>query len=352
MSGFNDNNQRNQYGGLNDGSSSGLSMNENVVSPSPPSSTSTNRGLPTKGAFANMTERERQALLAIRDKVTIMRRIGAVGGAAITYALLRRRKPTPGFGATIGFTILGSIAGGGLSMPFGVMWGKKDLKSVEDPSHFARILQSVADERTGRITPGVAQDGIGNPNGQSNRTHQFGAQSDRSSSGQNYPSFPPPSQSTRRTSQPSSNNQSNTWGDDTFDETVLYGAQSQSSSFPTSSTQSSDTKEFSSTPFEPSQQSNQSSRWAQIRGDQTTQPSSWDRLRQQNARQVYEKRNSENQRGREMENGDVRSNRFDAGSSSGTLADPSFGKGTSTNREKAQREYEASFDRERRGIDG
>ncbi|PWN33280.1 uncharacterized protein FA14DRAFT_147062 [Meira miltonrushii] len=219
-----------------------------------------------------------------------MRRVGAVGGAAATYALLRRRKPAPGFGATIGFTILGSIAGGGLLMPAGVMWGKADMQNVEDPSHFARVLQGAADERQGRIAPGTAQNGMGNAGPvQANRPQQFGQQG--GSNGSSYPNFPPPSQSTRRTPQPSSsNNQSNQWGDDSFDESAL---------------------------------------WAQIRGDRSEQPSSWERLRQQNAREAYEKRNGG--AGQEKEMNDVGS-RYGA--------------------PQAQREFEASFDRERRGIDG
>lgn len=351
MSGFN-NNQGSQYGsfGDNDGLNSGSPSKGGASGgPAPSSGNGNNQGIPNKGAFANMTERERQALIAVRDKVTIMRRVGAVGGAAITYALLRRRKPTPNLGATIGFTILGSIAGGGLLMPAGVMWGKADMQNVEDPSHFARVLQGAADERRGRIAPGVAQDGTGNgPSGQSNRPQQFGQQP-----GSSLPSFPPPSQSTRRTPQPSpSNNRSNQWGDDSFDESVLYGSQSQSASFPSSSGQYSENTNSSpsSSPNEPSQP--QSSRWAQIRGDRSAQPSSWDRLRQQNAREVYEKRNAGAGQEKEMNNVDAQYGRSNIGSSTGSLADPSFGKGTSTSRAQAQREYEASFDRERRGIDG
>lgn len=351
MSGFN-NNQSSQYGNFsgNDGSNSGPSMNGGSGSSAPPSSSGNNQGLPNKGALANMTERERQALISVRDKVTTMRRIGAVGGAAVTYALLRRRKPTPGFGATIGFTILGSIAGGGLLMPAGLMWGKADMQNVEDPAHFARVLQGAADERTGRIAPGMAQDGKVNAPIQSNRTQQFGQQSGLNGSSP-YPNFPPPSQSTRRTPQPSSSdNQSNQWGDDSFDESVLYGSQSQS--FPSSSGQFDNANMSTSSSSNEHSQPSQSSRWAQIRGDRSAQPSSWDRLRQQNAREVYEKRNAGAGQEKEMNDRDSQYGRSNINSSTGSLADPSFGKGTSTTRAQAQREYEASFDRERRGIDG
>lgn len=353
MSGFN-NNQGSQYGGFsgNDGSNSGNSMNGGGGGAPPPPAANNGQGSLNKGALANMTERERQALIAVRDKVTIMRRVGAVGGAAVTYALLRRRKPTPGFGATIGFTILGSIAGGGLLMPAGVMWGKADMQNVEDPSHFARVLQGAADERQGRIAPATAQNSMGNgAPGQSNRSQQFGQPS--GSNGSSYPNFPPPSQSTRRTPQSSSsNNQSNQWGDDSFDESALYGSQSQSTSFSSSSGQSFNNagSQPSPTPAEPQQP--QTSRWAQIRGDRSEQPSSWERLRQQNAREAYEKRNGADGQEKEMNDVGSQYGRSNVGSSTGSLADPTFGKGTSTSRAQAQREFEASFDRERRGIDG
>lgn len=80
-------------------------------------------------------------------------------------------------------------------------------------------------------------------------------------------------------------------------------------------------------------------------------------MRQQNAREVYERRNAAgsvapSSAGAESSAGPGLGRANAMGQDGGLMADPTFGKGVSSSRAQAQKEYEASFERERRGMNG
>lgn len=109
---------------------------------------------------------------------------------------------------------------------------------------------------------------------------------------------------------------------------------------------------------QPQQQQQTSSRWAQLRGERGVQASAWDRIRQEKARESMVQRNgssgigSSYDMGAEGPGARAEGGRESRYGSPGNLADPTFGKGTSNNRDQARQEFEASFEREKRGLDG
>lgn len=273
----------------------------------------------------------------------------------------RRQKGAPiSFLRMFGFCTLGAIGLSLLVQPLAIMASAGDLKKVEDPQHLARLLQSAKDERFAR-RPDMPRP---NAPGQ-----------DMQPQGRPMPDIP----STRMTTRPASSNagqQTNQWGDD-------LGAAEMSSSNDFASAPSPDQlpstsgsqarsqpEQYGSSSSEPEQSQ---SRWSQLRGERGVKESSWDRIRQQNARESYNRQaaSGQGQPGQpaytqtSMGEGNYSRQGGGYGGQSGSssssmygqqqsseLADPTFGKGVSSARAQAQREYERSFEKERRGIDG
>jgi hypothetical protein len=82
--------------------------------------------------------------------------VGRISGGATAIFLARRRRPPPGILGSLGFGILGTFIGEGLSLPFAILaGGRKAISSVEDPKHFAKVLQERQAMQNGRGLPGM-----------------------------------------------------------------------------------------------------------------------------------------------------------------------------------------------------
>lgn len=150
--------------------------------------------------------------------------------------------------------------------------------------------------------------------------------------------------------------QTNQWGDEVNGPETSYSNEFPGAASADQSSLSSTTSSIASvTP--PSSDNQNQSRWAQLRGQRGVQESSWERIRQQNGREAYN-RQSANGQGRADQQAEYQQIRptpqkaNDTSQSGVSMADPTFGKGLSSSRVQAQQEYERSFERERRGVDG
>lgn len=331
----------------------------------------------------------------IGQKVQLCRQVGGIIGATAVFALLRRRTPRPGLLATGAMTVAGGFGGSLMLMPLGVMLGAGELRRVEDPEHLKRLLQETADQRRGRAPmpvdasrqppeggragSGTESWGDSSMSGCECRRRAGQAQGGHSHRVANIAStrffgfvftaaYNEPGRGRFETMQ-------NDMAQGGAQDVDMGPGSSSSSSVPTASPHYQSTapqyqrqqqdqtwgqQQSQQQPPQGQQQQQQPSRWAQLRGANTAQGSTWERIRQDNARQVYNARRGAQEQG-PQQGGGSSSGDYGGGSSASSsssqngstgLADPTFGKGTSTSRQQAQREFEASFDRERRGIDG
>jgi hypothetical protein len=288
-------------------------------------------------------------MTAVRRNASIARTTGGLLGAtAAGLYMLRKKRSLLSFRYIFG-TFGGSLIGSWLFVPVGVVWSTSVINRVENPQHLAGILQEAQKARMRSQLP----------RGGAQPFPRQGAQDQRSSSQSSMDpanqsmssSYPPaPTPPPTRTSARSKGAQTNQWGDEiNAPEMPSYTSDTPS---PPPSNPYSTTPESSSTAKAEQSNGNQQeqSRWAQLRGQRQVQESSWDRLRQENAREAYNKQAASGQ-GRPDQVAFSQGPDY-AGQSGRELADPDFGKGYSPDRSQAQREYERSFERERRGADG
>lgn len=255
----------------------------------------------------------------------------------------------------IAYTFGGSLAGSWLMVPVGVLWSSNVIKRVEDAQHLARILREASGARMrseqSRDGPVSFPRHTGQGQRPSNQYDPPSIDPAAQSMSSSYPSTPAPTPPPTRTSARSKGAQTNQWGDEiNAPDMPSYSADAASN--PTSAYPYSSQPGPSSTanPEAESGSQGQQSRWAQLRGQRSVQESSWERLRQENAREAYNKQAASGQ-GRPDQEAFSQGPDY-AGQSGRELADPNFGKGHSSDRTQAQREYERSFERERRGVDG
>lgn len=105
-------------------------------------------------------------------------------GASAAWLLWRRRKPPPSLWSTFTVSVIGGFVGSTITMPVGVMLSSSELRKVEDPAHFKKVLQASVEQRTAQR---------------------------HSAAGQQHPSFPPLPNSASGSAQ----ERSGTWGDET-----------------------------------------------------------------------------------------------------------------------------------------
>ncbi|PWN23518.1 hypothetical protein BCV69DRAFT_1203 [Microstroma glucosiphilum] len=92
-----------------------------------------------------------QAIRELKASTTWWKTIGRISGGATAIFLARRRRPPPGVLGSLGFGLLGTFIGEGLSLPFAILaGGRKAISSVEDPKHFAKVLQERQAMQNGR----------------------------------------------------------------------------------------------------------------------------------------------------------------------------------------------------------
>ncbi|UZJ53529.1 hypothetical protein CBS101457_002849 [Exobasidium rhododendri] len=300
-----------------------------------------------------LTRQEYEAMSKINERVQKVRSVGFFAGAASTYLFLHYRKRTNGYLRTFGYCTMGAIVLSTILQPIAILASSGDLKKVENPQHLAEVLKSAKEaretRRSGIPPPGQMQPGQMPPS--------------QMQPGQMPPSQMPPMQRPQqpRTDFPRAPSGSegsariNQWGDEVGSAPSNDFASAPSSDQLPQAGSSQGPSQGGSSSYNsnpPPQQASQS-RWGQLRGERNVQESSWDKIRQQNAREAYN-RQSNNGQGQSAysQEGGIRSGGEYGGQQDGGLADPSFGKGMSASRSQAQEEYEKSFERERRGIDG
>lgn len=229
-------------------------------------------------------------------------------------------------------------------MPLGVMWGQSDVRSrVENQDHFKKVLENAARNKQANRS----QSGVPPLPSQSSNT-----------STPNAPHSVPSSSSPQSPQQTTGHSAgTNKWGDESFDDSILYANNSNAASYDRPSApmtpgnpSSGQAASSSSGPPIDAQTAQGNSRWAQLRGERGgNQQSSWDRVRTQTAQQAQTSRSDQ---ANAMQRPNDRHDGYSSQAASNVNADPSFGKGINPQRAQAQRDYEASFERERRGVDG
>jgi len=254
-------------------------------------------------------------------------------------------------------------------MPLGVVYSKKYLKDVEDPQHMAEVLRYRVEGRRKDWEQGKLS---GKPNLEAGIDPRKASGSGGTSKGREsskndtYGDYPPPLAVASSSRNFDSN--STSYDFNFSDNSYSNGTSNQDS--------------------DPSDSSSKS-RWEQLRSERKVEPSSWERIRQDNAREALNSRNkdsyssSTHTQNRDRDSGS--SWQKDESSSSGpvlavgrqnqhtfneicpsmkssevlnsssfflqSFQDPTFGKGTNQNRDRERRSFEENMERERRGMD-
>ena len=189
-------------------------------------------------AASQLTEKEAEALQAIRKTATSYKRVGYVVGALATVFVARRRNPSLKPLPLFGYATFGSITGAMLMSPLALASSQKHIQNVEDPRHLMDVLRGSVEERRNRV-PGkpspVTSAGPASPH----------------SDGRYSPQAQAPGRSNGASLEDSEVN----------NDGASFGVSS-----PTSA-----------------------SRWDQLRGENNSRPSKWDELRQQTARDALGK---------------------------------------------------------------
>ncbi|GAC76076.1 hypothetical protein PANT_19d00100 [Moesziomyces antarcticus T-34] len=231
-------------------------------------------GLAGTQSEKQLTQRELAALKTIKRNVDTTKYGGWMLGAAGTFVLLGRRKPPPRLLSKLGWSVVGGLGGSFLTMPIGIMMSRGALKDVEDPQHLRMVLAGAIEEQRQGRKPQVSVAPPKDLDGETDAQQEWGGE---------------------RAAQPeaasfdSTGNLKTQGGSDSFD--------SFSSSQPSSSTRnvrgnagmpaagpSNDTESPPGT--------GAGTRWAQLRGERSVEPSKWERIRQDNARTAYSRSGS------------------------------------------------------------
>lgn len=184
-------------------------------------------------AASQLTEKEAEALQAIRKTATSYKRVGYVMGALATVFIVRRRNPAIKPLPLFGYATFGSITGAMLMSPLALASSQKHIQNVEDPRHLMDVLRGSVEERRNRVPGKPGQ--------------VTGAESSTSSSNSDGRYSP---------QLPNNYNGERPEGPDLNHDGTGAGLSS----------------------------SSPASRWDQLRGENNSRPSKWDELRQQTAR--------------------------------------------------------------------
>lgn len=227
-------------------------------------------GLAGTDSEKQLTQRELAALKTIKRNVDVTRYGGFLIGAAGTYVLQLRRKPQPRLLNRLGWTVIGGLGGSFLTMPIGIMLSKNVLKDVEDPQHLKRVLAGAIEERRQGRRP---QLGVAPPKGLNGEAdfgnqqqgQEWGGEKDAQSFGSGF---------------------------DGNSDAAAGAASGSFNSFSSSQSSSSGRVGGPGMPqtadgTAPPPGTGAGTRWAQLRGERGVEPSKWDRIRQDNARTVY-----------------------------------------------------------------
>ncbi|EPQ31121.1 uncharacterized protein PFL1_01310 [Pseudozyma flocculosa PF-1] len=215
-------------------------------------------GLAGTRAQMQLTPREAEALRTIKRNVDRSKTAGWIIGGAGSWFLLSRRKPRPSNLQLAGLSFIGGLGTSFLLMPLGVVMSKGIVDTVEDPQHLKKVLADVVEEKRRGGAPNVR---IGPPQGmdgeqQWGQAAQGGAPAQPRGDGQPRFTPSPPAAASEQTPREA-----------TFDF-------------------------FDSGSGGPDEGGASASRWAQLRGERGVEPSKWDKIRQENARNAYNRRNA------------------------------------------------------------
>ncbi|WFD34373.1 hypothetical protein MCUN1_001212 [Malassezia cuniculi] len=263
-----------------------------------------------------LTANEASALREISANVWRARTIGFFGGAALTYFGLKRANRLPPTTFRAGFiTVFGGFIGSFALLPFGIAMSRQSFRQIEDPEHLARVLRQQLEQRK----PGAP---LVIPEARDLNIDNEKATQDSGSS---------------------------PWSTDAPSMSDAQVSQQQ----------------------EPKESG---SRWDELRRNRVGQPSAWEHIRQENARKNL--KSSEQSAPAEsmdsmfgaapqaapswssIQQQQQQPQQPSPQDSSWGTSQTSFGSSpdialpqTSADRERARREYEAAFERERQGID-
>jgi hypothetical protein len=278
-----------------------------------------------------------------------------LGSSAVFVYMLRKKRNIVSFRGALN-CFGGSLLGSWLSVPVGVSWSTRKIKQVDNPDHLTSILANAQNARmkAARDNRPIQIQRLP-PQGGPPPTDP--AAQSMSSSSQQTPAPPPmPSRYISRSANARNKGpQTNQWGDEINGPEMTYSPDEAANTPPASSFSAGESGSAPSpsgmTDNEAVNPSQSQSRWAQLRGQRQVQESSWDKIRQENARDAYNRQAASGQ-GRPDQGAFSSQGSNYAGQNSADMADPTFGKGSSPTRTQAQREYERSFERERKGVDG
>lgn len=295
-----------------------------------------------------------ETLATIRRRTAVARLAGSFVGASGMYSYLKFKKRKMFSIRSVLFCFGASVGGSILFTPIGLVLSLNAIKKLESPQHMVDIMAaSQGGRRQGQMRP---QSGI---QGQHQAQSSSGGAPSMDPAAQTmssspYPPAPTPIPASRRSGY-NRGPQTNQWGDEVNGPETSY-----SNDFPSAAS----TDQYSPSPQSnvqdvnaPPSDNQSQSRWAQLRGQRGVQESSWERIRQQKGREAYN-RQSANGQGRADQSDYQQQIRptpqtaNDTSQSGVGMADPIFGKGVFSSRAQAQQEYERSFERERRGVDG
>ncbi len=308
-------------------------------------------GLPRSlgpNAKAQLTEKEAQALRDIKKTAGRFKAAGYLLGALGTAAVVRRRAPNTPVVRQWLYASFGSMLGGFIMGPAGIIAGQRHLANVEDVKHLAGVLEGNYREKRGGAGSSAPGRGIdsqqGSPSGSGGSPATGGSgfeaggsswrqgtdiNGDTDRPADSYYSSPRPGQQGGSIASASGSGSQRGGGAET-----ATGAQQSSS------------------------------RWAQIRGERSVKESRWEQLRQENVRggpattpspdaalpsaasTPYSYSTSSSPRQPSSSFGSTRD------AQAPPLADPTFGKGTAQDRNRDRQQFEAMMERERKGIDG
>ncbi|PWY99466.1 hypothetical protein BCV70DRAFT_201032 [Testicularia cyperi] len=221
-------------------------------------------GLAGTQSEKQLTPRELAALKTIKRNVDLTKYGGWAIGAAGTWVLMSRRKPLPTNLQRIGWSVVGGLGGSFLLMPIGILASRSVLRDVEDPQHLRQVLLGAMQEQREGKRPNV---GVAPPKGLDGESPQHGA------------------------SQPG---QREDWGAAAAPAEASY---SQAAPRPSNEGQTDGFSESSSdqTRDQMPDGTGAGSRWAQLRGERSVEPSRWERIRQDNARNTYNRQGAGSQ---------------------------------------------------------
>ncbi|KAN0065721.1 hypothetical protein ACQY0O_000851 [Thecaphora frezii] len=234
-------------------------------------------GLAGTQSERRLTQREVEALRNVKRNVDGAKTAGWIIGGAVSWYMLSRRKPRPSNLQLAGLSFVGAMGASFLLMPFGILMSKGALQNVEDPQHLKRVLAGAIEEkrRGGILPPARAATSPSSAEGEQGWNDASGG-NEYSDTG----SFAPRAEASHIESAPYSRASGSIL--DPF-----YPRQDAPASYSRDGPTASSSQSLDSTSDGEAQPS---SRWAQLRNARGVEPSKWELIRQENARNAYNRR--------------------------------------------------------------